>query len=71
MISLGWALDQYRKIHILDVKCVCVCVCVFAAQACPILCDPMDCHTSGSSVYKIFQARILEWVAIPFSRGSS
>ena len=34
-------------------------------------CDPMDCSTPGSSVHGIFQARILEWVAISFSRGSS
>ena len=37
----------------------------------PTLCDPMDCSLPGSSVHGIFQARILEWVAIPFSRGSS
>ena len=41
------------------------------AQSCPTLCDPMNPSTSGSSVYGILQARILEWVAIPFSRGSS
>ena len=41
------------------------------AQLCPMLCDPMDCSPPGSSVHGIFQARILEWVAIPFSRGSS
>ena len=41
------------------------------AQSCPILCDPMDCSLPGSSVHGIFQARILEWVAISFSRGSS
>ena len=34
-------------------------------------CDLMDCSPPGSSVHEIFQARILEWVAIPFSRGSS
>ena len=37
---------------------------------CPTLCDPMDCSLPGSSVYGISQARILEWVAIPFSTGS-
>ena len=41
------------------------------AQLCPTLCDPMDCSLPGSSVHGIFQARILEWVAIFFSRGSS
>ena len=40
-------------------------------QSCPTLCDPMDCSPSGSSVHGILQARILEWVAISFSRGSS
>ena len=40
-------------------------------QSCPTLCDPMDCSLLGSSVYGIFQARILEWVAISFSRRSS
>ena len=39
-------------------------VCVCGPQLCPILCDPMDCSPPGSSVLGIFQARILEWVAI-------
>ena len=41
------------------------------AQLCPALCDPMDYSLPGSSVHGIFQAEILEWVAISFSRGSS
>ena len=41
------------------------------AQLCPTLCDPMDCSLSGSSVHGLLQARILEWVAISFSRGCS
>ena len=45
--------------------------CGLVAQLCPTLRDPMDYSLSGSSVYGILQARILEWVAIPFSRGSS
>ena len=40
-------------------------------QSCPTLCDPVDCSPPGSSVHGILQARILEWVAISFSRGSS
>ena len=40
-------------------------------QLCPTLCDPMDCRLPGSSVHGIFQARILEWTAISFPRGSS
>ena len=39
------------------------------AQSCPTLSNPMDCSPSGSSVHGIFQARIMEWVVIPFSRG--
>ena len=37
------------------------------AQSCPTLSDPMDCSLPGSSVHGIFQARVLEWVAIAFS----
>ena len=44
---------------------------VLVTQSCPILWDPLDYHLPGSSVCGILQARILEWVAIPFSRGSS
>ena len=44
---------------------------VKVTQLCPTLCDPMDCSPLGSSIHGIFQARILEWVAISFSRGSS
>ena len=40
-------------------------------QSCPTLCNPMNCSLPGSSVLGILQARILEWVAISFSRGSS
>ena len=42
-----------------------------AAQSCPVLCDPMDCSLPDSSVPGILQARILEWVAMPSSSGSS
>ena len=51
--------------------CVCVCVCVQLLQQCPTPCNLMDCSPPGSSVHGILQARILEWVAISFSRGSS
>ena len=43
-----------------------MCVC---AQSCLTLCDPMDCSLLGSSVHGILQARILEWIAMPSSRG--
>ena len=39
-------------------------------QSCPTLCDPMDYSSPSSSIHGIFQARVLEWVAISFSRGS-
>ena len=41
------------------------------SQSCPTLCNPLDCSLSGSSVHGIFQARVPEWIAISFSRGSS
>ena len=43
-----------------------MCVCT---QSCPTLYDPMDCSQSGSSVHRILQAKILEWIAISYSRG--
>ena len=42
---------------------------VLVTQSCLTLCDPMDYMLPGSSVHGILQARILEWVVIPFSRG--
>ena len=39
-------------------------------KSCPTLCDPMDCNLLGFSVHGILQARILKWVAMPFSRES-
>ena len=45
--------------------------CCLATKLCPTLCNPMNCSLPGSSVHWISQARILEWVAISFSRGSS
>ena len=44
---------------------------VLVAQSCLTLCDPMNCSPPGFSVHGILQAKILEWVAISFSRGSS
>ena len=44
---------------------------VLVAQSCPTVYDPVDCSLPGSSVHGILQARILEWGAIPFSKGSS
>ena len=44
---------------------------MLVSQSCPIFCNPMDCSPPGSSVHRILQVRILEWVTIPFSRGCS
>ena len=43
----------------------------FVTKSCPTLCDPMDCSPPASSVHGILQASILEWGAMPSSRGSS
>ena len=53
--------------------CVCVCVCVHTqvSQLGPTLCGPMNYSPPGSSAHGIFQAKVLEWVAISFSRGFS
>ena len=44
---------------------------VLVTESCPTLCNPMDCSLPGPSVHGILQSRILEWVAMLFSRGSS
>ena len=71
-----WAHDQLpawiKSLHcppIQNLASHCVCVCVLVAQSHPTLCDPVDCNLWGSSVHGILQARILEWLAISFSRG--
>ena len=48
-----------------------VCACVLSCFNRVTLCDPMECSLPGSSVHGILQARTLEWVALPSSRGSS
>ena len=49
-------------------RCACACL---VTQSCPTLCDPMDYSLPGSCVHGILQARILEWVVTPSSRGLS
>ena len=51
--------------HVFRALSICLCMCL-VTQSCPTLCDPMDYTVQG-----ILQARILEWIAFPFSRGSS
>ena len=43
-----------------------MCVHAKSLQSCPTFCDPMDCNPPGSSAHGILQARILEWIAMPF-----
>ena len=63
-----------RQTKVLDHVRLTVCsrdgFCCLVARLCPTLFDSMDCSPSGSSVHGILQARMLEWVAISFSRGS-
>ena len=60
--------DTFMRIVLVPrVEIFCCCYCCLVTQSCPALCDPMDCSLLGNSV----QARLLEWVAISFSRGSS
>ena len=54
----------------MDISCVCVLV-LKSLQSCPAFCDPMDYSLPGYSVHGILQARILEWVTMPSSKGSS
>ena len=60
------------RILLLEI-CILISRCMYtpSLQLCPTLCDPMNCSLLGSSVHGIFPARILEWFAMPSSRGSS
>ena len=67
--ELNWR-DLSQNIRISCVcACVCLCVCI-GAQLCLILCGPMDYKLPGSNAHGIYQAAILEWGAISYSRGS-
>ena len=68
-ISLESLVGQLNPMDILSVFFLLACV--SSAQSCPTFCDPIDCSPPGSFVRGIFQTRIVEWVAISFSRGSS
>ena len=76
MWSSKLQLDLLVRTYHFVLVCVCVCVCV-CTRVHPVLlsrvelCDSVDCIPPGPSVHGILQARILEWVAISFSRGSS
>ena len=57
-----------KTLMLAKIELICI---LLVAQSCPTFCDTMDHSPPDSSVHGIFQARILEWVAIPFFRGSS
>ena len=67
-LGAGWAshLPSWNLLTLFKVSYYCL-----VTKLCPTLCDPIDCNPPGSSVCGISQSRILEWVAIVFSRGSS
>ena len=66
-LPVGKEMPHYLEGVCSGIPCAALCL---VAQSCPSLCDPMDCSRPGSSVPGILQARILEWVAMPSSRGS-
>ena len=66
---IGVVLTEFKSMHVCMCMCVCVYVCSVAQSASSL--QPLDCGPPGSSVHGISQARMLEWVAISFSRGSS
>ena len=70
--KIGLGTCKY-KLSVLQRKAVVgkPCICCLAAKLCQTLCNHMDRSLPGSSVHEISQARILEWVAISFFRGSS
>ena len=62
-------MEEYRwEVLTLYIKCAVLCL---VTQSCPTLCNPTDCSPPDSSVHGILQARILEWVTMLSSRGSS
>ena len=77
-VKSSWALDHSLTLWVScpdalapTACCMSMCAEFVCALLCLTLCNPMDCSQPGSSVRGIFQAGILEWVAISFSRGSS
>ena len=69
-LSMEFSRQEYWRELPFSIPCLCVHVCLVALSRL-ILCDPMDCSPPGSSICGIFHLRVLEWVAISSSRGSS
>ena len=75
-LSLSWKFRDVFMLFCISEICSFLllsisCMCGQLLQSCPTLCDPLDCSLPGSSVPGTSQARILEWSAMPSSRGSS
>ena len=71
MTPSGPGVFRFERVLIIDAMSLIGIVKVKVALSCLTHCDPIGCSLPGSSVHGILQARILEWVAFPFSRGSS
>ena len=69
-LGVPWAASTGQLAYT-PVALLCHSLCVLVAQSCPTLCDPTNCSPPSFSAHGILQARIPEWIAIPFSRGSS
>ena len=67
-VSVDPQLNPWEKVTIIFID---IDIDIKATQSCPTLCDSMDCSLPRSTIHGIFQARVLEWIAISFSRGSS
>ena len=67
----GFGGRGFAEVAVLTYSCLSACMHAKSLQSYRTLCDSVDCSPLGSSVHGILQARILEWLAIPFSRGSS
>ena len=75
-ISTQKLLESVNSVRLQDTRLIfsnllnfCMCVCAQSLQSCLTLCDHLDCSPPCSSVHRISQAEIVEWVAISFSRG--
>ena len=71
LILLSWITPTIKPLILKPMSLALLSVCVLVAQSCLTLCSSTDRSPPGSSVHGILQARILQWVAVPFFRGSS
>ena len=71
LLGLWPGLNEIVRVTVSTVSAAATCVRVKSLQSCPALCNRMDCSSPGSFVHGFLQTRILEWVAMPSSRGSS